>query len=60
MTYRERLACWAVVRLLPTQQWVVVARFYHRSNAEGYCRFVQRAMPQQVFQVVFDVPPMQK
>jgi hypothetical protein len=59
MTYRERLAYWAVVRLLPTQQWVVIARFHHRSNTEGYCRFVQQAMPQQVFQVVFDLPSKQ-
>ncbi|PSB22580.1 hypothetical protein C7B61_20470 [filamentous cyanobacterium CCP1] len=56
MTYSERLNYWAVVRLLPTHQWVVVARFHSRSDADGYCQFLQRQMPNQKFMVVFDLP----
>ncbi len=56
MTYRERLDFWAVVRLLPTQQWVVVARFHRRSDADGHCEFLRRSMPSIRFQVVFDLP----
>jgi len=56
MTYEERLKHWALVRLLPTQQWVVVGRFHRRSDAEGHCQFLQHRMPNESFKVVFDLP----
>lgn len=55
MTYGERLQHWAIVRLLPSHQWVVVARFRSRSDVEGYCQFLQRQMPDTQFKVVFDL-----
>ncbi|MBW4467897.1 MAG: hypothetical protein KME07_20925 [Pegethrix bostrychoides GSE-TBD4-15B] len=57
MTYRERLEYWAVARLLPTGQWVILARFHRRADAEGHCQFMQQANPEIRFEVVFDLPP---
>lgn len=54
MTYQERLKHWAVVRLLPTQQWVVMGRFHRRSDAEGHCQFWRQQMPHTEFKVVFE------
>lgn len=56
MTYSERLKCWAIVRLLPTEQWVVVARFHRRVDAEGHLRFLRRSLPTVELQLVFDLP----
>lgn len=55
MSYRERLKYWALVRLLPSHQWVVIARFRKRSDANGHLQFLQQQMPDVSFKVVFDV-----
>lgn len=55
MTYGERLNCWAIARLLPSQQWVIVARFHKRSDAEGHHQFLCRVLPNVPFKVVFDL-----
>ena len=55
MTYYQRLHPWAVVRLLPQMQRVVVARFRNRSNAEGHLKALKRLMPDAEFVIVFDV-----
>jgi len=54
MTYRDRLNHWAVIRLLPKMQRVVVARFKHRSDADGYAVLLRRLFPDGLFVVVFD------
>lgn len=54
MTYAERLNHWAVVRLLPNMQRVVVARFKSRSDAEGYAQVLHRLLPNATLTVVFD------
>ena len=54
MHYRDRLNGWAVVRLLPNFQRIVVARFRNAANAEGYCCSVARLIPDGKFIVVFD------
>ncbi|HEY9697276.1 MAG TPA: hypothetical protein V6D10_08440 [Trichocoleus sp.] len=56
MTYRERLNHWAIVRLLPNLQNVIVARFRNRSDADGHLRFLQQHIPQAKFVVIFDDP----
>jgi hypothetical protein len=56
MHYRDRLNGWAVVRLLPNFQRIVVARFRNAANADGYCRSVARLIPDGKFIVVFDPP----
>jgi len=55
MTYKDRLHCWAIARLLPTQQWIIVARFRNRSDAEGHFKFLRQTIPQAQFEVVFDL-----
>jgi hypothetical protein len=56
MTYADRLKYWAIVRLLPTQRWVILARFHRRSDAEGHLRFLRRQMPNVVLAIVFVLP----
>jgi hypothetical protein len=55
MTYKDRLHCWAIARLLPTQQWIIVARFRSRSDADGHFQFLRQTIPQVKFEVVFDL-----
>jgi hypothetical protein len=55
MTYKERLCCWAIARLLPTQQWIIVARFRSRSDADGHFQFLRQTIPHVKFEVVFDL-----
>jgi hypothetical protein len=56
MSYRERLSHWAVVRLLPDQRWVVIARFRNRSDADGHVEFLRLHTPHEQLQVVFELP----
>ncbi|MEG4321301.1 MULTISPECIES: hypothetical protein [unclassified Microcoleus] len=55
LTYKDRLCCWAIARLLPTQQWIIVARFRNRSDAEGHFQFLRQTIPHAQFEVVFDL-----
>jgi hypothetical protein len=55
MTYKERLCCWAIARLLPTQQWIIVARFRSRFDADGHFQFLRQTIPHVKFEVVFDL-----
>jgi hypothetical protein len=55
MTYKDRLNCWAIARLLPNQQWIIVARFRSRSDADGHLEFLSKMIPQAQFKVVFDL-----
>jgi|GEM_PF-996963 hypothetical protein len=54
MTYKERLCCWAIARLLPSEQWIIVARFRSRSDADGHFQFLRQTIPHVKFEVVFD------
>lgn len=54
MTYRERLNSWIIARLLPNHRWAIVARFYRRSDADGYAQILRQTMPGVLFWVVFD------
>ncbi|EGJ31209.1 MULTISPECIES: SPOR domain-containing protein [Moorena] len=55
MTYSQRLYPWAVVRLLPMMQRVVVGRFRNRSDAEGHMQALKRLMPDAEFIIIFDI-----
>lgn len=55
LSYRERyLDHWAIVRLLPNMQQVVVDRYCHRSDAEGHLKFLRQQIPNGEFIVIFD------
>ncbi|NEO35853.1 MAG: hypothetical protein F6J90_05740 [Moorea sp. SIOASIH] len=56
MTYSERLYPWAIVRLLPKMQRVVVGRYRNRSDAEGHLQAIKRLMPDGEFVIIFDLP----
>lgn len=53
-TYGESLKPWAVARLLPTLQWVVVGRYRSRSDADGHLQLCRQRVPNIRFKVVFD------
>jgi hypothetical protein len=53
-TYQDRLKRWAIARLLPNQQPVIVARFRKRSDADGHLQFLQQQIPDGQFLVMFD------
>ena len=54
LTYKDRLCCWAIARLLPSHQWMIVARFRSRSDADGHFQFLRQTIPHVKFEVVFD------
>lgn len=56
MPYRERIAPWIVVQLLPQMQRVVCGRFHKRSDADGHLAVLRRQIPDRDFIVVFDPP----
>jgi hypothetical protein len=56
MAYRDRLNCWAIARLLPKMQRIIVARFRNRSDAEGHVQRLRQLIPHASFIVVFDPP----
>jgi hypothetical protein len=55
LTYKDRLCCWAIARLLPSGQWIIVARCRSRSDAEGHFQFLRQTIPHVKFEVVFDL-----
>ena len=56
MPYRDSLASWAVIRLLPDMQRAVVGRFRRESDAEGHRQALCRLNSDASFRVVFDTP----
>jgi hypothetical protein len=60
MHYKQRLEPWAVMRLLPNLQRITLARHRSPSNADHYCRALQRLEPQSEFCVVFDPAPEER
>ncbi len=55
LTYKDRLCCWAIARLLPSGQWIIVARCRTRSDADGHFKFLRQTIPHVKFEVVFDL-----
>ncbi|NEO67200.1 MAG: hypothetical protein F6J98_45355 [Moorea sp. SIO4G2] len=55
MSYSQRLYPWALIRLLPKMQRVVVRRFRNRSDAEGHLEALKRLMPDEKFIIIFDL-----
>jgi hypothetical protein len=52
----SQLHVWAVVRLLPNLQRVVIQRFRRRSDAENYLRILRRYVYDANIIIVFDPP----
>jgi len=47
---------WAIVRLLPNAQAIIVARFRNRQDANDYKRVLHRFIPNAEFEIIFDLP----
>ncbi|MDZ8187977.1 MAG: hypothetical protein RMX96_24390 [Nostoc sp. ChiSLP02] len=52
--YKQRLNSWAIARLLPNMQRVIVARFRNRSDAEGHLLALSQLIPNARFVILFD------
>jgi hypothetical protein len=57
VTYRGRLTPWAIARLLPNMQRIIVGRFRSRSDADGHLQCLRQLIPHASFVVVFDLEP---
>jgi hypothetical protein len=57
VTYRGRLTPWAIARLLPNMQRIVVGRFRSRSDADGHLVCLRQLIPHASFVVFFDPQP---
>lgn len=53
MTYLEKLNPWCVVRLLPSMQHQIVARFRRRTDAEAHLQILHRLIPGVAFTIIF-------
>ncbi|MBD2090839.1 hypothetical protein H6F67_13365 [Microcoleus sp. FACHB-1515] len=49
----SKLYPWCIVRQLPNMQRITIARFHHRSNADGYLSVLRRIEPEANFVLVF-------
>ncbi|MBW4657837.1 MAG: hypothetical protein KME15_04125 [Drouetiella hepatica Uher 2000/2452] len=56
MSYRDALAPWCIIQHLPKLQYVIVARFRKRNDAEDYLKVVKRLNPAIAYEIVFDPP----
>jgi putative acetyltransferase len=47
---------WAIARLLPNAQAIIVARFRNRQDAHDHKRLLHRFIPNAKFEIIFDLP----
>ncbi|HEY9606527.1 MAG TPA: hypothetical protein V6C85_33270 [Allocoleopsis sp.] len=47
---------WAIARLLPNAQAIIVARFRNRQDADDHKRLLARFIPNAEFEIIFDLP----
>lgn len=52
--YRKRLNAWAITRMVPNAEPVIVARFRSRSDADGYLRHLRQVIPNTTFEIIVD------
>jgi len=55
-SYPEENRPWAIVRLLPNAQAIIVARFRNRQDADDHKRLLHRFIPNAEFEIIFDLP----
>jgi hypothetical protein len=55
MAYKQYLKPWAVARQLPSLQWLIIARYRSRSDADGHLLLLRQRVPNLQFKVVFDL-----
>ncbi len=55
MAYKDILKPWAVARLGENSQWIIIARYKSRSDADGHLLLLRQRVPNIQFKVVFDL-----
>ncbi len=55
MAYKDRLKPWALARQHPNLQWIIIARYKSRSDADGHLLLLRQRVPNVEVKVVFDV-----
>jgi hypothetical protein len=55
MTYSKCLKPWAVTRQQSNLQWVTIARYRSRSDADGHLQLLRQRVPNLEFKVVFEL-----
>jgi putative acetyltransferase len=55
-SYPEGNHPWAIARLLPNAQTIIVARFHNRQDADDHKRLLHRFIPNAQFEIIFDLP----
>jgi hypothetical protein len=55
MAYKDRLKPWAIARQRPNFQWIIIARYKSRSDADGHLLLLRQRVPNVEVKVVFDV-----
>jgi len=56
MAYKDSLKPWAVVRQGENLQWIIIARYKSRSDADGHLLLLRQRVSNIEFKVVFDLP----
>lgn len=56
MLYQDRLKKWAIVRLMPDAEHIVLERFRSASDAEGHLKILKQQMPRETLKIIFDRP----
>jgi hypothetical protein len=59
-SYPEGNRPWAIARLLPNAQAIIVARFRNRQDADDHKRLLHRFIPNAEFEIIFDAPNEQQ
>jgi putative acetyltransferase len=59
-SYPEKNRPWAIARLLPNAQTIIVARFHNRQDADDHKRLLHRFIPNAKFEIIFDLPNEQQ
>ncbi len=55
MTKKQCLKPWAIARQLPNLQWLIIARYRSRSDADGHLLLLRQRVSNLEFKIVFDL-----
>jgi len=60
MAYKDKLKPWAIARQCPNLQWIIIARYKSRSDADGHLLLLRQRVPNVEVKVVFDLVDSQQ
>jgi hypothetical protein len=56
MAYKDSLKPWAVARQSPNLEWIIIARYKSRPDADGHLLLLRQRVPNIEFKLVLDLP----